>query len=334
MTKFTIEPAPIAGYTDQAFRQVLRKCGFATTWTEMISVTALHHNNEKTKRMLTESDKANTVVQLFGKNPEHYAKVIKSGILDGFKEININMGCPARKITSNGDGCALMKNVDLAREIIEACASTGRKISVKFRLGFYEREMTAVEFAKMCEEAGASRVIVHGRYGTQGYTGVADWNAIAKVVSAVKIPVIANGDIRNMEDAKKCIEVTGASGVMVARALLGRPWFFDVIQSDSEGSQMDSVLGMHPTSLCVPSSESRWDPSLPLWMTSHHLYIKKIIKYHIECARDCHALTGLGGAAELRKHLLLYANHLPNKKELKECFRTVSSFDEALQIIN
>lgn len=295
-TQFTVEPAPIAGYTDEAFRRVLRKCGFKTTWTEMISVTALHHGNEKTKRMLSEADPSNTIVQLFGKNPEHYSAVIASGILDGFKEININMGCPARKITSNGDGCALMKNVDLASQIIRACAETGRKISVKFRLGFFEPHLTAIEFAKMCEQAGASRVIVHGRYGTQGYAGVADWNAIAKVVSAVKVPVIANGDVRSMEDAKKCIETTGAGGVMVARALLGKPWLFDD------------------------------NPNIE--------YIKSIMQYHIQQAKDCHDNTGLGGIAELRKHLLLYANHLPNKKELKEHFRTVSSFEEALSILN
>jgi len=224
---YTVEPAPMAGYTDLAFRKVLRKCGAKVTWTEMISVTALFHGSEKTKKML-ESD-GKTVVQLFGHNPTHFEAVIKSGILDKFVEININMGCPARKIISSGDGCALMKNPELAREIIKAC---GRPVSVKIRLGYSpserrggsEADGVGVEFAKMCEAAGASRIIVHGRYGTQGYSGKADWNAIKEIVHAVKIPVVANGDIRDAKHAAECIRQTGATGVMIGRALIGSPW--------------------------------------------------------------------------------------------------------------
>lgn len=207
----------MAGFTDFAFRKVLRKCGACVTWTEMISVTALVHNSQKTKEMLRRSGK--TVVQLFGKNPAHFESVIKSGILDGFIEININMGCPARKITSNGDGAALMKNPKLAREIIETCVRLTKKpISVKTRLD------GGAEFARMCEAAGAARLIIHGRTASQGYSGKADWNAIAQTVKAVKIPVIANGDVRDAGHARECIEQTGAAGVMIGRALVGAPW--------------------------------------------------------------------------------------------------------------
>jgi len=285
-----VESAPLAGYTDAAFRAVLRECGIATTWTEMISVTALFHGNEKTKMMLRESKPEQTVIQLFGKNPEHYKTVIESGVLDAFKEININMGCPARKITSNGDGCALMRNVGLARSIIEACVSTGRKISVKFRLGFAEN--TSVEFAKMCESAGASRIILHGRFGVQGYSGVADWDAIAEVVKAVKIPVIANGDIRNVDDLQKCAEVTEAAGFLVGRALIGCPWLF-------------------------------YNYGNPAGISTE--FMLNIIKRHLELAENI---------IEMRKHLLQYADHFPNKKELKLLLCKVSSHEEALNILN
>ena len=272
----------MAGYTDFAFRQVLCKCGASVTWTEMISATALYHNSERTKAMLKSSGK--TIVQLFGKIPEHFVSVIKSGILDKFVEININMGCPARKITSNGDGCCLMKNPDLAREIITACVvSTKKPVSVKLRLGFDKN--TAIEFAKMCESAGANRIIMHGRLGIQGYSGTADWNAIADVVKSVNIPVIANGDIKSLADAEKCISITKAAGVMMGRALVGNPWN----------------------------------------ISNKKVNKKAIIIHHINNTENI---------LEFRKHLLAYASNFPNAKTLKNQLCTVSSRDEALDILS
>jgi len=289
----------MAGYTDYAFRKTLVNCGAVVTWTEMISSTALFHGNEKTKAMLQADD--NTIVQLFGKNPDHFEHVIKSGILDKFQEININMGCPARKITSNGDGCALMKNPELAREIIEACVRVSKRpVSVKMRLGFAPEENPnpdvlpyAVQFALMCGAAGASRIIVHGRYGSQGYSGVADWDAITEVVRAVKIPVIANGDVRDAESAIECIKKTGAAGIMMGRALIGAPWKISTKQTSTKD-------------------------------------IKQIIKYHLKQA----AMPNSGTTpVEMRKHLVAYANHLPNGKELKSEFVKINSFNEALDLI-
>lgn len=311
--EFVIEPAPMAGYTDYAFRKTLLKCGASVTWTEMISAAALSHGSKKTLNMLKSDGK--TIVQLFGKNPAHFETAIKSGVLDEFTEININMGCPARKVTSNGDGCALMKNPELAREIIETCVRVSKRpVSVKMRLGFspdidmpysslkefpqshpdkkpcsVSRQNDVlpyvVQFALMCQTAGASRIIVHGRYGTQGYSGAADWKAIAETARAVKIPVIANGDIENASLASECIEQTGAAGAMIGRALIGAPWR----------------------------------------ISNKKIDVKKIIKYHLKHADNI---------IEMRKHLVAYANHLPNGKELKKRLAVCKSFKEALELID
>jgi len=222
--KINIEAAPMAGYTDQAFRRTLVKCGCKVVWTEMVSVAALYYKKCKCERTLEllkfdRKPGVKNVVQIFGKIPEHFKYTIECGVLDGFDEININMGCPANKIIKNGEGAALMSKPELAREIVETCVAAAKvPISVKMRLD------NVMEIAKICEDAGASRIIVHGRFAAQGYGGVADWGTIAEVVRAVNIPVIANGDVRSVEDARRCIEVTGAAGVMMGRALFGSPW--------------------------------------------------------------------------------------------------------------
>ena len=211
----------MAGYTDLAFRRTLIKCGARVVWTEMVSAAALYHNSKKTLELLRHDkiEGVKNVVQIFGKDPKHFDAAIRSGVLEGFDEININMGCPAPKIIRNGEGGALMSKPELAREIVETCVkATSLPMSVKMRLD------NVMEIAKICEQAGASRLIVHGRYIKQGYSGTADWDAIADVVRGVNIPVIANGDIRNHDDAVRCLKVTCAAGVMMGRALIGSPW--------------------------------------------------------------------------------------------------------------
>jgi len=218
----TVECAPMAGYTNAEFRKVLASHGAKVLWTEMVSAAAIYYGNKKTLKLL-EHEKAagvRNVVQLFGHKPEHFTYAIQSGVLDGFDEININMGCPANKIVKNNEGVALMRSPELAGEIIKACVAVSKvPISVKMRLGV-KSGFDFVGFAKMCETAGACRLIVHGRYGEQGYSGRADWNAIGEIVRAVKISVVANGDVKCLAEAEKCLEITGASGVMVGRALL------------------------------------------------------------------------------------------------------------------
>lgn len=221
----------MAGYTDFAFRSMCLQAGAGLVCTEMISSKALHYKNAKTEELLKsfESDKP-TAVQLFGHEPEIMAEAVKNPLLAGFDVIDINMGCPARKIVSNGDGSALLKDIGLARKIIEACVkSTEKPVTVKFRIGFGEDENIAVPFAKMCEEAGASAITVHGRTTSQGYSGSVNYEAIRQVKLAVSIPVFANGDCRSKEDFEHILRTTGADGVAIGRASVGTPEIFSEI---------------------------------------------------------------------------------------------------------
>ena len=223
--------APMAGYTDLACRHMCLEAGAGLVCTEMVSSKALHYKNKKTEDLLKSfNGDSPTAVQLFGHEPEIMAEAVKNSLLQGFDIIDINMGCPARKIISNGDGSALLKDIELARKVIEACvAATDKPITVKFRIGYEKDENIAVEFAKMCEDAGASAITVHGRTTSQGYAGSVNYEAIKKVKQAVKIPVFANGDCRSKEDFDEILKVTGADGVAIGRASIGCPEIFSEI---------------------------------------------------------------------------------------------------------
>lgn len=229
--KSNLALAPMAGFTDMAFRHLCLEAGVGLVCTEMVSSKALHYKNKKTEELLEiYSDDKPTAVQIFGHEPEIMAEAVANPLLERFDIIDINMGCPARKIVSNGDGSALLKNIDLAREIIEACTkATNKPITVKFRIGYDEGENIAVEFAKMCEEAGAAAITVHGRTTSQGYSGMVDYETIKQVKEAVKIPVFANGDCRSKEDYYKILELTKADGIAIGRAAVGRPEIFSEI---------------------------------------------------------------------------------------------------------
>ncbi len=220
--------APMAGYTDVAFRHMCLEYGAGLVCTEMISSKALHYKNKKTEELLASFDSDRpTAVQLFGHEPDIMAEAVKNPLLDKFDVIDINMGCPARKIISNFDGSALLNNIDLAREIIEACVqATDKPITVKFRIGYYEDKIIAVEFAKMCESAGAAAITVHGRTTSQGYAGKVDYDVIKQVKEAVNIPVFANGDCKTKEDYDNIMKITGADGIAIGRGAVGKPEVF------------------------------------------------------------------------------------------------------------
>jgi GTP-binding protein HflX len=233
--------APMAGVTDQAYRLIAKEMGCTLVFTEMISDKALVYGNEKTRGMLRISNVERPIaVQFFGSDPKIMARAARLiEELASPEIIDINMGCPTLKIVRNGEGAALMRNVPLARDIVESVASAvSIPVSVKMRTGWSREQINAVELAEAVEAAGASLVTVHGRTRDQFYSGNADWNIIKDVKEAVSIPVIGNGDIRSPQDAKRMLVETGCDGVMIGRAALGNPWLIrDTVALLSTGTE-------------------------------------------------------------------------------------------------
>lgn len=227
-TENNIFLAPLAGYTNAVFRKMCFDLGAGLTFTEMVSAKGLVYGSEKTKELLAISEGYGGIkaCQIFGSDPAIMEAAAESVELAPFELIDINMGCPMPKIYNNGEGSALLNNLSLAAEIISAVKKSGKAVSVKFRTGLTEDKIISAEFAKMCEDAGADMITVHGRTRDKIYAGAVNYGAIAEAKNAVKIPVIANGGIFGSGDAEKLMERTGADGVAVARGAMYRPWIF------------------------------------------------------------------------------------------------------------
>ncbi len=253
--------APMAGITDRPFRRLAASFGGGNIVSEMVAVNALERKNTKTCRIADVRDEAYpVVVQLVGSDPALFAEAAKTAADLGAHSLDINMGCPVRKIVNNNAGSSLMQTPLLAAKIIEATvAASALKVSVKFRKGWDHEHINAVEIARMCEESGAAYVTVHGRTRSDFYAGKADWDIIAAVKQAVKIPVVANGDVCDADSAAAILRHTGADGLMIGRAALGAPWLIADIDcflktgKKPEARSTDvvkEVLLRHVRSLC------------------------------------------------------------------------------------
>ena len=223
--------APMAGVTDLAFRLICKEYGSGLLYTEMINAKALCYDDEKTKGMLKiEEEEHPVAVQIFGSEPEFIAGATEILNEHSNEILDINMGCPAPKVVKNGDGSALMKTPELAAKVIEAAAKKSKKpVTVKFRKGWDEDSINAVEFAKMAEASGAQAITIHGRTRAQYYSGTADWDIIEEIKNADKINVIGNGDIETIEDAINIRKKTGCDAIMIGRGAQGNPWIFNRI---------------------------------------------------------------------------------------------------------
>lgn len=322
--------APMAGVTDVGFRKVCRDFGAAITTTEMISAKGLIYGDKalsddaqitnlseksvlrsdfaktnkeylanKTACLLFSEENSPKIVQLFGSDPEVMAQACKHKLIANYDIIDINMGCPAPKIIKNNEGSKLMDNFVLAEKIIVACKNaTNKPITVKFRKGF--KKDVAVEFAKMCERAGASAITIHARLASQGYSGNVDYETIKAVKNAVDIPVIGSGDVKDFESYQKMLQ-TGVDGVMIGRGALGKPYIFAELNSEKVFSEKEQN-------------------KLKLESAKKHLSILR--KYFKDSFLDKY----------LTKHFLWYANKTKNK-DLKLEIAKANSVDRSITLL-
>lgn len=230
---------PMAGVTDWAFRTVCAQLGAGITVTEMVSSRALVYQDKKSASLLRKNEGSICGAQIFGNHPDIMTEAAVLALeISGCDFLDINMGCPMPKIANSGDGCGLMRTPELAGEIVNAVAKAVKvPVTVKCRLGWDKGSIHVLDFARRMEDNGAAMITVHGRTRAMIYSGVADWDMIAKVKKNLHIPVLANGDIVSGESAVKCLKRTGADGIMVGRASFGDPWIFEEIQWALQGKE-------------------------------------------------------------------------------------------------
>ena len=305
--KSNVIMAPMAGITDTAYRVLLEEQCAGLVSTEMVSAKGIFYKNKNNEIILkTAEDEHPIAVQLFGSDPMIMTSMAEK-ISEDFDIIDVNMGCPVPKIVNNGEGSALMKKPELAFSILETMSRVLKKpVTVKFRKGFDDKHVNAVEFAKMAEQAGVSAITVHGRTRAQMYAGNADWDIIRKVKEAVSIPVFGNGDIFTPEDAKRMIDETGVDGVAIARGAKGNPWLIGRTVHYLETGEL----------LPEPDMEERKR------MILRHAEL--MVKYKSEYI----------AIPEMRKHLAWYTAGIPGSAKLRAGMNSLKTLDELKSFVN
>ena len=308
-----IRLAPLAGITDWPFRVLCFEHGCDCATTEMVSALGYVYapkNHPATQSLLRRDPREpRLILQLFGKEPEYMARAAEElSRLGRFDGIGINMGCPAHKVASSGEGCGLMRNPALAEGILRAVVkASALPVSVKMRLGWDSGHINAVEMARLAEDCGVSEIAVHGRTRMQMYAGQADWDEIRRVKEAVRVPVLGNGDIFTAEDAMRRLRETGVDGVLIGRGAQGNPWLFGQIKAALEGREIR-----------LPTVRERIDMAwrhyeMQLSWKPEHVAVGEMRK-HIGWY-----LKGVRGAAQLRDRI----NRMEKPAQVREALESL-----------
>jgi tRNA-dihydrouridine synthase B len=315
--------APMAGTTDLPFRVICHRFGAGLTVTELVSVRGIKYDpslKRNIRYLAIDPAAGPEAIQLFGSEPDDFrwaiSRILAHPLLSRCHLIDINMGCPVKKVVKTGAGCALMRDPDQAARIVRAAVSEAKPsnipVTVKFRSGWDHDHINAVEFARVCEASGASAVTVHARTRQQMYGGQADWSVIRSVKEAVRIPVFGNGDIQTPEDARRIMEQTGSDGIMVGRAARGNPWIFQELlcrlddpprpfQPPSADERI-SIIIEHARVLCRLLGDRRALPEIRSHIASYLRGTMDAARFRSACMEACSFSDILNVLEEWRNH--------------------------------
>ncbi|MBP0003081.1 MAG: tRNA dihydrouridine synthase DusB [Cyanobacteria bacterium SBC] len=305
--KSRVFQSPLSGVTDLVFRRLVRRYApNSMTYTEMVQASSLQHLQDIPQIMEVDADEHPISIQLFDCRPDFLGEAAKLAVAEGSDTIDINMGCPVNKITRKGGGSSLLREPEVAESIVKAVANAvDVPVTVKTRIGWSDDEINILDFARRMQDAGAQMLTLHGRTRKQGYTGTARWDWIRRVKEILDVPVIANGDITSVESAVRCLEETGADGVMCSRGTLGYPFLVGEIDRFLKTGEMPEPVTFVDRLSCA--------------------------KEHLQALWE---YKGERGIQQSRKHMAWYCKGFPGAGALRDELSRIESVDRGCEIID